>query len=199
MLVTPVTPGIRWAASILLAAAAASAAGPVDLDGRPVDPLAAAGARAVVLLFLRSDCPVSNRYAPEIQRLHNRFASRKVDFWLVYPDPQASPAQIRRHVEEYAYPGRVARDPDHALVSLAQAEVTPEAAVFLQRGRLVYRGRIDDRYVDFGKMRLAPTERNLEAALEAVLAGRRVAVPVTRAVGCFIGDLRSTRVVKDDP
>ena len=44
--------------------------GVFDLDGRLVDPLALpAGTRAHVLVFTTTDCPISNRYAPEIQRL----------------------------------------------------------------------------------------------------------------------------------
>jgi len=71
--------------------------------------------------------------------------------------------------------------------------VTPEAAVFVPggpRARLVYRGRIDDRYVAFGRVRAAPTTHDLEDAVAATLAGRPVPHDVTPAVGCFIPDLR---------
>ena len=40
--------------------------------------------------------------------------------------------------------------------------------------RLVYRGRIDDRYVDFGTARAAPTTRDLEQVLDAIVAGEAV-------------------------
>jgi hypothetical protein len=40
-----------------------------------------------VLVFVRTDCPISNRYAPELRRLQDRFAPRGMAFWLVYPDP----------------------------------------------------------------------------------------------------------------
>jgi hypothetical protein len=177
------------AAAALVAQTAAQTPRPTDLDGHPVDPLQAPEARAVVLLFVRSDCPISNRYAPEIRRIYDRFAGRGVVFWLVYPDPQASVAEIRRHLAEYRYPGRVLQDPAHALVKLAHAEVTPEAAVFAPGRRLVYHGRIDDLYVDWGRTRPAPTTHDLVAALEATLAGRPVPVAATRAVGCFLADL----------
>jgi len=45
----------------------------VDLNGHPVTELAPPGTRAVVLFFAASDCPVSNRYIPEIQRLTKQF------------------------------------------------------------------------------------------------------------------------------
>ena len=180
-----------WAGLAVLAAAAlvAQTPHPTDLDGHRVDPFQAPDARVVVLLFVRSDCPISNRYAPEIRRIYDRFASHGVVFWLVYPDAQASAGEIRRHVSEYRYPGRVLQDPGHALVKLAQVEVTPEAAVFAPGRRLVYHGRIDDLYVDWGRTRPAPTTHDLAAALEATLAGRPVPVAATRAVGCFLADL----------
>ena len=180
-----------WGVALLVAIVLrAQAPQPADLDGRPADPLEDAQARAVVLFFVRGDCPVSNRYAPEIRRIHDKYAPRGVVFWLVYADGRAGAEEIRRHVAEYRYPGGVLRDPGHVLVKLAQAEVTPEAAVFAPGRRLVYHGRIDDRYIDFGRTRPAPTRRDLEAAIEATLAGRPVPVAATRAVGCFLSDLR---------
>lgn len=38
-----------------------------------------------VLRFISADCPSSNRYAPEINRLHGEFAARGVRFRLVSP------------------------------------------------------------------------------------------------------------------
>ena len=70
------------------------------------------------------------------------------------------------------------------------ARVTPEAVVIDEAGMVAYRGRIDDRFVDFGTSRQQPTQHDLAMAIEAVLAGRSVEVPVTSAVGCFIGDLK---------
>ena len=161
-----------------------------NLSGERVNPLAE-GVPASVFLFLRSDCPISNRYAPEMRRLHDSFAPRGVRFWLVYVDPREEPESIQRHAEEYQVPGEILRDSHHDLVRLTGARVTPEAAVFDPGGTLVYRGRIDDRYTDFGKARAKPNRRDLKQALEAVLNGDPVAEPETKAVGCFIADLAS--------
>ena len=68
--------------------------------------------------------------------------------------------------------------------------MTPEAVVFDRDDQLVYRGRIDDRYVDFGQARPEPTQRDLETAIDAVLDGLPVAHQVTEAVGCPIADLK---------
>ncbi len=159
-----------------------------SLSGERVDPFAAVDP-AGVFLFLRSDCPISNRYAPELGRLHDAFSPLGVRFWLVYVDPQEEAESIRRHAGEYRIPGEILRDSGHDLVRLTGVRVTPEAAVFDAAGRLVYRGRIDDRYTDFGKARAKPNRRDLKLALEAVLNGEQVAEPETQAVGCFIADL----------
>jgi thiol-disulfide isomerase/thioredoxin len=163
----------------------------LDLFGQAVHPLESPSAKAVVLVFVRTDCPISNRYAPEVRRLHERFADRGVDFWTVYTDPDESAETIRNHMRDYGYPGRVARDPGHALVGAAAARVTPEAAVFVPAAggpRLVYHGRIDDRYVDFGRMRAAPANHDLEDAIEAVMAGRPAPRETAPAVGCLLSD-----------
>jgi hypothetical protein len=75
------------------------------------------------------------------------------------------------------------------MVQLAGARVTPEAAVFIGK-RLVYRGRIDDRYVTFGTTRPAPRVHDLEQVLERISSGRNVELQTTKAVGCFIEDLK---------
>src|SRR5262245_32173236 len=69
-----------------------------DLEDKSVNPLANSGAKAVVFVFTRADCPISNRYAPEVRRLSASFMSDKVKFWLVYPDGETTPDAIRRHI-----------------------------------------------------------------------------------------------------
>jgi len=169
------------------------AAGPAvalkDVDGRLVDPfLAAENSAAILFLFASVDCPVSNRYAPEVQRLHATFARQNVAFWLVYPNPNDTPGAVRAHLEAYGYPVHALLDPGHALVKLAQASITPEAALFDRTRTLAYHGRIDDRFVSLGVERPAATTRDLFLALTAVLDGKAPAQPSAPAVGCYISD-----------
>lgn len=157
-----------------------------DLEGRPIAPLAVADARATVLLFVDPECPISNAYAPEVRRLYDEFAPRGVEFWLVYADAGRTPDDVRAHVAAFGYPMPAVRDPEHELARRAGATITPEACLFTARGELVYRGRIDDRYVDFGKQRAAPTTRDLRDAIETTLDGERPLQPWPAAIGCTI-------------
>ena len=167
---------------------AASAAGVTvpGLAGTKVAPLAVTeGVEAVVLVFVMTDCPISNRYAPEIRRLHDEFAGT-VRFWLVYVDAHRPVAELREHRSSFGYPFGGVRDVKGALVGLAGATVTPQVAVFDAAQRMIYRGRIDDRFVSFGTARAAPRTRDLHGRLTRVAAGETVAFSETRAVGCYI-------------
>ena len=160
----------------------------VDLAGKQVDPLQANPRKVVVLIFVRTDCPISNRYAPTIQRISANYAD-KTAFWLVYPDKAESSAAIERHLHEYGYKLPALHDPQHGLVKLGQVQVTPEVAVFDAGGQLVYHGRIDNWYVSFGHARPAPTAHELDDAIQAALKGSKPQVAAASGIGCYISDL----------
>ena len=158
------------------------------LTGAAVDPLQSSAGKAVVLIFVRTDCPISNRYSPLIQQLSAQY-SDKVAFWLVYPARSESAEMIRRHEQDFGYKLPALRDVEHALVKQSKVQITPEAAVFDAKHRLVYHGRIDDLYEDFGRARSAATTHELEDAIQAAIHGKSLPAEVVPAVGCYISDL----------
>jgi hypothetical protein len=166
----------------------------LTLDGQPIDPFhAAPSVRATVFVFTRTDCPIANRFAPTLEQLRREFEPRGVRFSLVYVDPAEPAGAIRAHMSEYGLHAAALRDPRHTLVALSGATITPEAAVYVTGEgppRLIYRGRIDDRFVDFGLARPQPSKHDLREVLEALLAGRTMMPHTTPAVGCVIADLR---------
>lgn len=161
-----------------------------DLSGRPVTEIALPGTRVVVLFFAASDCPISNRYLPEIDRLRHEFgAGGGAQFWEVYPNPGDTAAVVREHRAEADDQADILLDPEQSLVSKAQVTVTPEAAVFVRDGnalREVYHGRIDDRYLDLGSERPRAFRHDLENAIAAALDNKTVAQPGGPPVGCSI-------------
>jgi AhpC/TSA family len=182
-------------ASLLVLAMGAGLTGPfaIDLNGHPVTDLAPAGARAVVLFFAASDCPISNRYIPELQRLAKQFEPLGVRVWFVYPNPGDDAKVVRAHDLEFAITANTALDRRQTLTRMAQVTVTPEAAVFVLQGTSlheVYRGRIDDRYLALGNERPQAMHHDLEEAIRAVLADKPVPQPAGPPIGCSIVTLR---------
>ena len=158
----------------------------VDTDGKSWALLAPAARELDLLFFVATDCPISNRYAPEIARICADYRSNGVRCFLVYPDAGLDQAAVATHRREYglaAIPAFI--DRDHRLVRAAGPHVTPEAALYSRGGR-VYRGRIDDWYVDVGRSRRQATQHDLRLRIDAALAGRPMAPAETEAVGCFI-------------
>jgi hypothetical protein len=157
-----------------------------DVDGRDA-PLFTPSAHTQVIVFVATDCPISNGYAPEIQRTCRDYSARGVRCSLVYEDANIDAPGVRRHLIAYGYHDVAAViDRSGALARRAAARVTPEAVVVDRRGEIRYRGRIDNFYAALGKPRRRATTHELRDALDAVLAGTPVRVPRTEALGCYI-------------
>lgn len=163
-----------------------------DLHGQPVTRLAVPGTEAVVLFFVASDCPISNRYIPEMRRIEEKFAAQHVLVWFVYPNVGETPDSMRQHEVIYGAEEHALLDPHHQLVALTHAKVTPESAVLVPERtgagtlRTVYHGRIDDRFLQIGQERPSATQHDLERAIVDVLQHRSVHQPEGPAVGCGI-------------
>ena len=155
-----------------------------DLSDVPHRPLDAAGKDGSVLIFYWQDCPVSNGYAPELNRIaagHTNFA-----FYIVQVDANLTPAAAKEHARQFSLKMPVLLDPDHRLVKLTKATATPEAVVVGKAGQILYRGRIDDNYAALGKKRAAARQRDLSDALDAIAAGQTVKQKETAVIGCVI-------------
>ena len=183
----------RWVLPAIVGAMVAShvAADPfalLDASGHRRSLLTDARA-PVVVVFVRADCPLSNRYAPLLRRLGAEFAKDGVRFFFVYPDPAQTPGGIAEHRRRYDFGGTALRDTDHRLVKHTGARTTPEAVVLQPDGTRVYRGRIDDWYVSLTRSRAAPRRHDLHQAIAAALRGETVTPDTTEAIGCYIEDV----------
>jgi thiol-disulfide isomerase/thioredoxin len=167
-----------------------------DSEGRLHNLAEARKSKAAVFLFLGTDCPLSNRYSPDLSRLFAEYSGRGVKFYAVHSDPFISAGQVRKHAREFGYPFPALLDWTQALARGTGATVTPEAAVISPGGKVLYRGRIDDRLVDFGKERQHPGRHDLRIALDEILAGKPVSKPFTKALGC---DIPLTRGSSPEP
>ena len=157
-----------------------------DTNGAVHSPAEWANSKAVVLYFTTVDCPVANSDVPEMNRIHDAYAARGVLFLAVQSDPGVADPEVVRYAREFRYTFPVVIDPRQSLVQIAGATVTPQAAVLTPDGKLLYRGRVDNRVEDFGQQRLTATVFDLRDAIEAALAGKTVAHPFTKSIGCAI-------------
>ena len=158
----------------------------MDVTGVVHEPAKSKGTVAVVFVYVDTTCPIANFYQPSLRRLARTFEAKGVRFFQIHPDPDGKKEDLARHAREFEVISPVILDNRQDYARLHKARVTPEAHVYLRNGTCVYRGRIDDTYTTYGKRRPKPTTHDLKDALAAILGGRKVTTPVTKAIGCQI-------------
>jgi mono/diheme cytochrome c family protein/thiol-disulfide isomerase/thioredoxin len=166
--------------------------------GKPVALGDLSGARAVVIVFTGIGCPVSELYMSRLSELEKEYRGRGVAFLAVNANAHDTAADVSAHARDHGVAFPVFKDLDNALADQLLAERTCEAFVLDGERRLRYRGAIDDQY-GRGTRKERPIRRHLAQALNAVLAGRKVADPVTSVVGCPIDRGESRLVVGRGP
>ena len=155
----------------------------MDLNGAKYT-LGQGGAKLTVLVFLGTECPISNGYAPSLKRLHETFSGRDVVLLGVHCDPDVTADQARAHAREYELPLALVLDHPQRLAQACGVTTVPTAVVIDKEGRIRYRGRIDNRYVSPGVRRPEATVYDLKGAMESALAGKQPNPATTEPIGC---------------
>ncbi|MBO0735200.1 MAG: redoxin domain-containing protein [Alphaproteobacteria bacterium] len=163
-----------------------------DIAGKTVR-LGDFAGKTVVLEWTNDGCPfVGKQYnSGNMQALQRKYTAAGV-VWLTIassaPGEQGyvTPARAKADLARWqAAPTEFLLDPEGRIGHLYDARATPHMVVIDRTGRLVYRGAIDDK----PSTRLADVKaahNYVAAALDALAAGRPVAVSSTRAYGCSI-------------
>lgn len=141
--------------------------------------------KAVVVVFLGTQCPINNAYLLRLQELNKKFSAQGVQFVAVNSNQHDSAQAIADHARENKIPFPVLHDPQQIVADQFGAKRTPEAFVLDGQRKIVYQGRIDDQY-GIGFQRPQPMSNDLADAVTAVLDGKAVKTAVTPVAGCFI-------------
>jgi peroxiredoxin len=143
------------------------------------------GARAVVVVFLGTECPINNGYAARLAELHANYKCDAVPFIAINSNHHDTPVKIAAHARKYGLTFPVLKDAGNVVADRFGARRTPEAFVLGPDGTVRYQGRIDDQ-LGVGVKRPAPTRHDLAEALEEVLRGEEVSQPSLPVAGCLI-------------
>jgi peroxiredoxin len=142
--------------------------------------------KAIILVFLSFDCPISASYSQPLTDMAKEFGKHGAVLWGLSPNTDESRADVARHAKDFNITFPVFRDDRLLAADALKAEITPE--VFVLDGEFVlrYRGRIDDSYSDRLKKHAQITKHELRQTVAELLTGRPVSSSPTRAVGCAI-------------
>lgn len=167
-----------------------------DAAGKPWSLAEQKNSKVIVVVFLGTECPINNAYAPRLAELHKEYAPRGVLFVGINANCHDTPARVAGHAKEHGLPFHVLKDTAGTVADQFGARRTPETFLLDDARRIVYQGRIDDQF-GIGYKRKEPTRRDLALALDEVLADKPVTVAKTTAAGCLIA--RATKPKVDGP
>ncbi|HPG41200.1 MAG TPA: thioredoxin family protein [bacterium] len=138
-------------------------------------------AKAIVLVFVSTRCPWSNAYNERLIKLVNNYKDKNVQFLAINSNQLESVEEIKTHSIENNLNLPVLKDTDNRVADQLQASVTPEVYVIGKNYKILYHGRIDD-----SRDETQVKSKDLENALQAILAGKEVTINTTKAFGCSI-------------
>jgi peroxiredoxin len=170
----------------------------LDTSGRPVSLHRYRRKKAVVLVFMGTECPVGNLYMSRLVELSRAYGDKGVAFLIINANAHESTEAVAEHARAYQVTFPVLKDEGNRVADRLEIERTCETLLLDGHGRLRYRGAIDDQY-DQGRRKAAPSRSYLVEALDAVLAGREPPVPITTVVGCPLDRVDPIATVKNRP
>jgi peroxiredoxin len=139
-------------------------------------------AKAIVVMFIATECPVSLAYDKRMAKISSQYIEKGIVFLGINSNKQESINDCKVHAEKIGFKFPVLKDEGNKIADMFGASVTPEIFV-LNSGsfELLYHGRIDD-----SRNESNVEKQDLVATLEEILAGKQVTTPKTKAFGCSI-------------
>jgi peroxiredoxin len=138
-------------------------------------------AKVIVLMFIATQCPVSNAYNARMVSLYNDYKSKNVVFVGINANKQESVEEIKKHAADHGFEFTIMKDDKNVIANKLGATVTPEIFALNPSLEILYHGRIDDSRRDS-----TVTSRDLRNALNEILSGKQVTSAETKAFGCTI-------------
>lgn len=152
-----------------------------DLEGNPHALVDLLKDRLVVIMFIATQCPISNDYNERMVALDSLYKQRGVRFVGINSNRQENVDEIREHARKHRFGFPVLKDLDNHVADAYGAQVTPEIFVIDTAGIIGYHGRIDD-----SRDPEDITTHDLRATIDALLEGKAPSRTETKAFGCGI-------------
>ncbi len=138
--------------------------------------------KAIVIIFIATQCPISNSYNTRMVDLYNEYHSKNIAILGINSNKTESIEECKTHAEKHGFKFPVMKDEGNVIADMFEAHHTPETYVLNpQTFEVLYHGRIDDS-MDINNVE----SKDLANTLDEILAGKKVSVTATKAFGCSI-------------
>lgn len=137
--------------------------------------------KAIVVMFISTQCPVSNAYNERMTKIYEDYKEKGVAFVGINSNKQEMIEEIKAHSKKNNFGFPVLKDSNNVIADQFEASFTPEIYVLNSKFEQLYHGRIDD-----SRRESEIKVTDLRNTLDEILAGKEVSVSETKAFGCTI-------------
>ena len=137
--------------------------------------------KAIVIMFIATQCPVSNGYNSRMEQLYEDYKSKGITFLGINSNKEESVDEIKAHAKDKNLNFIILKDQGNVIADKLGASVTPEIYVLNNKFEVQYHGRIDD-----SRRESDVKSKDLRNALDEILGNKKVSVSLTKAFGCTI-------------
>ncbi len=137
--------------------------------------------KAIVIMFIATQCPVSNAYNERMEKIYNLYKNKEVSFIGINSNKAELVPEIKSHAKSNNLTFTILKDDKNVIADKFGASVTPEIYVLNSDFDVLYHGRIDD-----SQREQNVKSNDLQNALDEILNGKNVSTPKTKAFGCTI-------------
>ena len=137
--------------------------------------------KAIVVIFVATECPVSNAYNSRMESIYNEYKNKNVALVGINSNKAEDIGRIKEHAKSKGLTFPILKDEKNIIADKFRASVTPEVFILNNNFEVLYHGRIDD-----SRDESDVEKKDLRIALDEILSGKQVSNPVTKAFGCTI-------------
>ncbi|MBX3119516.1 MAG: hypothetical protein KF784_10650 [Fimbriimonadaceae bacterium] len=134
-----------------------------------------------VVLFLSTDCPIAQRYAPRINALYETYVPKGIEFKAYFPNEMETTNRCQTFLSERECEVPFELDLGGARAKAEGVTTVPTIIIFDAKGKKVYQGAIDD-----SKDPTLVKNHYAKDTLAALAAGKSPKYRKTDVVGCLL-------------
>ena len=141
-----------------------------------------------LFVFLSPECPLCKNYTTVLNKISQDFSRDSFVIIVIVSGKSYSPEEVNSFKKEFLVDFQLFIDPAKKLTNYLEATITPEVVLMSEKGKLIYRGAIDDWVTDLGKNKIRPEKEYLRSAITQYINHQPISIKKTKPKGCYINE-----------
>jgi len=136
-----------------------------------------------IYFFLNAECPICLKYQGSFKEINKQYAD-SFNIYFVFPGELERKIAIAFCAYDSINKNMIILDNNFSKTRFAKAVITPQA-VIVKNNKILYSGKIDDRFMALGSEKKSSINY-VKNALNSLLKNEPIAIKETEPIGCLI-------------